>query len=889
MVELPSGTVTFLLTDIESSSSHWEENPDTMRAALAVHDQVVGDTLSRHGGMLLKHTGDGNWCIFRSAQDAARAAIDIQQQLQAQPEEILPLLSVRIGLHTGDVTPTNGDYFGSTPNRIARVTDLANGGQVVCSSASAGLLQGFDLRSAGEHELRGIGVDEVFVLTSAEFVTDTRPLRRPVVPNNLPHIPTSFLGREDDVEQVITVLGKVHGVVTLLGPGGVGKTRLAVEVGRRVATSTRSAVVFCDLAAVREADDVVAAVADAIGARQQPGMDLLESIADYVLDRELLVILDNCEQVVGVVGRIVERLAAAQSVDVLATSRAALRVSGEQLFDVAPLDPVEDGFELFVSRATEHDATFELSAGDAELIREITLRLDGIPLAIELAAARVRLMSPAELVAGLDDRFSILRAGNRGGRQETLRDTVMWSYKLLSPEEAAVFNRMSVFAGGATLNAISQVCADDDLVTTADVPDIVLSLVEQSMLVGRTVDGHRRFRLLETMRGFGDEQLVESAERAHYRRKHAEYFAALAAAQSNRIFSPDEPDAWRIIDAEWSNLRLTLDSLRDSGRVEAAVGLVLDLVQYATFSMRFELFSWADELLALPEIEGQPHYADLCGAAAVGAYVTANGRATALAETGLAANPDDPMGLCRLALASIFLNNVHTPEASDEVTSALLATNPESTAGRLWAEGFRTFHLCSHGFPEEAVPHAAAIVQLARETGSISAHALASWAQGLLVTYTDLDAAITIWDEAREAPRVLPRDHLTEHLLVGLILHFTVQQHDVGDALGSCRAALQSAIDGHYYAGASHLFGVTAIALSRADDPETGAKLVGAMIGNGHRPRSNATQALERALGDEIERWQTVGSALSVTQAAHIALEAIDEAIERSRSMEQAV
>lgn len=883
MVDLPTGTVTFMLTDIESSSTHWEDAPEEMRAALSVHDSVVAAVVADHGGHVVKHVGDGNWCAFDTAPDAARAAIEVQRRLQEQPRAIQDRLLVRIGLHTGDVIPTGGDYFGGVPNRMARVADLANGGQIVCSSATAGLLTTFELGSEGMHELRGIGVDEIFLLTSHEFISDVRPLRRPVVPHNLPVIRTSFLGRDLDIEKAMHFLGAGHGVVTLLGPGGVGKTRLAVEIGTAVARSSSNTVVFCDLAAVREEEDVIATVADGVGARQQPAMDLLASIADYLHNRDALIILDNCEQVVSVVRDIVERLTQAEGVKILATSRSALHATGEQLMDVEPLPSDTAGFDLFVSRALEQDPGFELDEQGERLVREITKRLDGIPLAIELAAARVRVMSPLELVAGLEDRFNLLSSGQRRGRQETLRDTVMWSYQLLTAAEAAVFARMSVFAGGATLGAIADICADGDLVHADDVPDIVLSLAQQSMLVGRTTDGYRRFRLLETMRGFGHEVLVDAGEHHTYRDRHARHFAHLAGHESQRLFTADEHDVWRVLDAEWVNLRRALDTLIGLDDVDAAVELVADLVYYATFAMRFELFTWADELLEIPGIENHPSFGQMCGAAAVGAYFTVSGRATQLAETGLAADPSDPQGWCRVALAAIFLNNVHTAEASDEMTSAWLATDPTAVGNRLWCEAFRTFHLCSHGFGNEAVPHGMTTVQIARETGSVSANALAAWAQGMVISFHDLDAAIAMWTEAREGPRSMPRDHLVEHLLVGLVLHFTVHQHQVDVALESCRAALRSALDSHYYAGTSHLFGVAAIALCRGGDAETGAKLVGAMIGNGHLPRANATAALDRALGDDRALHQSLGAMLSVTQAGHLALDAIQAAIDRQQ------
>lgn len=879
MTDLPAGTVTFLLTDIESSSRHWEDAPIEMRSALSIHDTAVAGIVARHGGSIIKHLGDGCWAAFDTAPAAAETAIDLQRELQAQPDNIRKRLKVRIGLHTGNVNPTDGDYFGTVPNRMARVADLANGDQIVCSSATAGLLADFDLRSEGLHKLRDIGVDEVFILGADGVESDPRPLRRPVLPSNLPRTHTSFLGRDDDVTRTVAHLEQDHAVVTLLGPGGVGKTRLSIEAGALLSETNDKTVVFCDLANVAEAEDVAATIADAIGARQQPGMDLIDSIKDYVLDREFLLILDNCEQVARVVGELVTRLSDAEHVDILATSRAALRVEGEQLVDVEPLAPDAAGLELFVSRAREHDPSFELTTDNRAAVLDITQRLDGIPLAIELAAARIRLMTPFELAAGLDNRFSLLTSGARRGRHETLHETVHWSYQLLSPAEAAVFIRMSVFAGGASLAAIAQVCADGALVASEQVPDLVLSLVEQSMVVSTVREGHRRFRLLETMRGFGDQELRDSDELDAYRRRHADYYYSVAHEQHDRLFTSAEPDVWRIVDWEWSNLRIALDALETEQDYERAADLVINLADYGAHAMRFELFSWAEELLVTPEIQSSTRYTDLCGVAALGAYFTVSGRVTDLAEAGLAVDPNDPHGWCRTALAAVFLNNVHTLEASGDLTAAWLATRPEAIGSQIWSEALRTYHLSLHGLPDEAAVHAMATARIANETSSITTHAMAAWSQGLVLTFKDVNAAIQVWTEALEGPRSMPRDHLLEQLLVGLILNFTVEHEPLPVALDHCRGALQSAIDSHYYVGTSHLFGVTAIALCRAGDPETGARLVGAMIGNGHLPRRNATRALEKALGDEAEVQKSIGAVMGITKASHVALEALDAAI----------
>lgn len=701
------------------------------------------------------------------------------------------------------------------------------------------------------------------------------------IASNLPRVRTSFLGREREVEEVISYLDADHAAVTLLGPGGVGKTRLAVEGGTRIHRDQQLPVVFCDLAPIRDDSDVITVVADSIGARKQPGLSLIDSILDFLRNRRVLLVLDNCEQVVDVVRSIVNRLSQADQVSILTTSRTALRAPGEQLVDVSPLEPGKAGLDLFLSRAREYDSTFSLDGDDENIVRSITTRLDGIPLAIELAAARVRLLSPRELAAALAESIDVLGAHHHRGRAETLRDTIAWSYQMLTPAEMAVFCRMSVFGGGATLDAIGAVCSDDDLVASHSVPDIVLSLVEKSMLVGRTTHGHRRFGMLETMRTFGNEELDGSGARNEFRLRHAHHFAGVAATQGRRIFTEEEADAWRVLDDEWGNLRIAVDSLVTAGDIDTAIDLVTELVYYATFAMRLELFTWADELRERLKGFDHPRYGDLCGAAALGAYLSVSDRVSELAAEGMAATPPDPEGWCRVALAAVFLNNVHSEEESDSLTASWVESNPTTVGGRIWSQGFRAFHFATHFHYTEALPFAAATVQLADETNSISARALGDWANGMVVSFRDLDEAIRIWTEGRSGPRSLPRDHLVDHLLVGLVLHFTVAHHSIAEALHNCRAALQQAIDSHYYAGTSHLFGVTAIALCRADDPQTGARLFGAMNRSGHEPRRNAIKVLTAALGDNLDALKAEGSELSLTQAGHMALAALDRAIER--------
>ncbi len=883
-VELPAGVVTFLHTDIEDSSGWWEREPIEMRRALADHDELVAEVVAANDGAVVKHLGDGCWAAFSSPSEAVAAAIEFQRRLQQADRAGGLQLSVRIGVHTGEIEPTERDYFGPVVNRAARIVELANGDQIVCSSATAALLQTaslpkVELRSEGLHELRGIGTEEIFMVLGDGVDTNDRPLRRPITPSNLPRPKTSLVGREDDINRAAAFIEDDDALVTLIGPGGVGKTRLAIEVGTRAAESFREQVHFVDLVPVSSDAALVEMVAEVVGARRQPGMDLVDSIADYLTGRRTLLILDNCEHLIGAVREFVIRLIDVGGVHVLATSREALGVPDEQQIIVSPLDVETAGVELFVDRARRREHRFELTADNEAGVRAVARHLDGIPLAIELAAARIRLMTPAEIADRLASGIDVLDRGVRGERHETMRDTIRWSYNLLGPAEAALFTRASVFAGGFDLEAAEVVCADDTLVSRGDVPQLIMALLDKSMIDSHDIGGRQRFRMLEPLREFASDELVDSGDTEQYRDRHATFYLDLAQRESARFFSPAEPDVWRVLDVEWSNFRTALDTFERAADLDSGADLVMALAWFAAMSMRFELFGWAAELLDAPGVEQHRRFTDLCGAVAMKGYFTLDGQVAERAEIGLSADPSDPEGLCRCALASVFLNNEHTAEASDAVTSTWLASNPATIGSRLWANGFRVFHLCIHDPGPEMAERAAAVTKLADETGSVTARAIAAWANGQVESFVDLDQGMQTWRDGREWAASVPSEHLADQMLVGLLLHVTARRGELTSTLVGCRDALRGALDLHYYAAASHLFGVTAIALSRAGDARTGARLLGSMIENGHIPRRNATHELEAALGDELDDFMVMGHSLSVTQAGRLAIDALEQAI----------
>jgi predicted ATPase/class 3 adenylate cyclase len=882
---LPSGTVTFLFTDIEGSTPLWDAHPQAMREALTRHDEIVRKAIDTADGYIFSTGGDGFGAVFQRAGNAVAASVGAQRDLAAEPWPDDVELRVRMGLHTGEVQERDGDYFGPPVNRAARIMGAANGSQVVVSDLTAGLLgdsPGVGLVDLGSAQLKGV-VEPIHVY--GVDADEARWIDRPLVSTqtsagNLPIPQTELFTDLVALQERVSALADAR-LVTLTGSGGVGKTRAAMEIGWLVIDDFVDGIWMVELAPVADPDMVIAALASTMSIQPQPGMSLVESIVDWCLGRRMLLIIDNCEHVLDPVIEVVTAIVAGcPTVTIIATSREPLGVDGERVNRIPSLDE-SFAVELFCDRARAADGNFAVTGNDVEDIAAICARVDGIPLAIELAAARIRLMSPAEIVERLSDGLEVIDGGTGGDRHETLHETMRWSYDLLAPAEATLFKRSSVFTGGFDLAAAQAVCGHD--AEPGDIPELVMALLDKSMLVSDEIEGHRRFRMLESLREFAHGELTESGATSDVQRRHAAHYRDLAEREGVRLFSPAEPDVWRILDVEWSNLRTALDTFEDLDDLDGGTELVVSLVWFATLSMRFELFTWAEELLQVDGIEQHRRFTDLCGAAAVGAYFTLDGQVAERAEAGLAVDPSDPEGFCRSALASVFLNNVHTAEASDELTSAWLDTDPQPVGSRMWAHGFRTFHLVIHDPGPAMVDHAKVLSDLAASTGSVSARAVAAWANGQVQSFTDLEVGMQTWSEGREWARSISAHHLLDQLLVGLLLHVTARRGELLGTLERCRDALNDALDQHYYAGASHLLGVTAIALSRTGDARTGGRLVGAMIENGHLPRRNARSELETSLGDDLEDLLAMGRSMSITQAGNLAIDALDQAIDRER------
>jgi predicted ATPase/class 3 adenylate cyclase len=514
--ELPTGTVTFLFTDIEGSTRLLDElGAESYADALAEHRRIVREACARHGGVEVDTQGDAFFVAFRTAPAALDAAGEAQRALASGP------VRVRMGIHTGTPHVAAEGYVGADVHRAARIAAAGHGGQVLVSSATAELVEPSDLRELGEHRLKDLTrPQQLHQLVADGLVSDFPPLRTlDRRTTNLPVQAAPLIGRERELGETRELLARAR-ILTLTGPGGTGKTRLAIQLAADVLEEYEDGVFFVDLADVSDVKLVVSAVAQTLGLQERGGHELSEALVDYLGERQVLLVLDNTDRVVEAAPGFSRWLAAAPRSKALATSRIPLRVAGEQEYPVPPL-PADAAVELFSERARSVQPDFSLNS-DRAVVAEICARLDDLPLAIELAAARVKLLPPPKLLERLDQRLPVLTGGARDApeRHRTLRAAIDWSFGLLDPNEQTLFGRLSVFAGGFTLEAAEEVCGAT--------LDGLASLVEKSLLTQRQdAVGDPRFTLLETVREYAREQLDERGEADELPARHADYFLSL--------------------------------------------------------------------------------------------------------------------------------------------------------------------------------------------------------------------------------------------------------------------------------------------------------------------------------------------------------------------------
>jgi predicted ATPase/class 3 adenylate cyclase len=660
----PSGTVTFLFTDIEGSTGLWEAAPDAMRVALERHDSILRSAIEGHDGYVFSTGGDGFAAAFARAGDGVAAAVRAQEALAVERWPVGTEIRVRMGLHTGEVEERGEDYFGSAVNRAARLMAVAHGKQIVCSSATAGVLDaGVVLVDLGEHRLRDLDQPmRVFQLGGAKF-----PALRSLdaFPGNLPVQVSSFVGRERQIERTAAALADSR-VVTLTGVGGVGKTRLAVQVAAEVLPRFRDGAWLVELAPIREAAGVVGALAAVFGVVERRELTLVQSLIEFLRTKQLLVLLDNCEHLLEPVAEVVESLELeCPGVVILATSREGLAIEGERVLPVPSLQAPapdaspdaageSDAVRLFVERARSVDPDFSLTLENAPAVVQICRRLDGVALAIELAAARVVAMSPAELAQGLERRFDTLSARRRRvvERHQTLRAAIDWSYDLLSDEERRLLARLAIFAGGWNRQAAEAVCGGEPLVRT-QVFDLLAALVTKSLVVAQRDGPETRYRLLETILEYGEERLAEYVEIEDLNAGHAEYFCALGLELSEELYGPNQVAAAGRLSTEQENLLAAMNYAMETENVDLALRLVnSNAFPGIDQALNFPI----DALLRLPGATDHAHYPLALAVAAMGAAARGDpARAQQACDEALAAAPNldaDPRGTVELIVAN---------------------------------------------------------------------------------------------------------------------------------------------------------------------------------------------------------------------------------------------
>ncbi|HEY8899901.1 MAG TPA: adenylate/guanylate cyclase domain-containing protein [Chthoniobacterales bacterium] len=613
----PVGTITFLFSDIEGSTRLWEQHSEAMRLSLRRHDEILRNAMESHHGFVFKTIGDAFCVAFDRAGDAFAAAAQVQHELHEEEWGPTGPLKVRMALHVGAAEFRDGDYYGNSLNRVARILAAAHGGQVLLSLPVEELVRdhiapGLMLRDLGERRLRDlIRPEHLFQLVLAGLPADFPPLRSlEVTPNNLPTLLNTFVGRGQERDTVKQLLATTR-LLTLTGTGGTGKTRLSIQVAEESLAEYPDGVWLVELATISDPDRIVELMAETVGQREEPGESRRAALIRYLCGRRMLLIIDNCEHLLEACADLVaEMLRSCSTIRILATSRASLGIAGERTWAVPPLsvlNPARDLFQisdivgvvsqyeavrLFIDRAAAVKPGFEVTRQNAAAIAQICWRLDGIPLAIELAAARARVLTPEQIAQRLDDRFRLLTGGGRSvlPHQQTLRTLIDWSYDLLSESERVLFRRLGVFGGGRTIEAIEAVCTGDG-VDTYDALDLLQLLVDKSLLsVESDATDATRYTMIESVWQYARERLEASGEFPALRDRHLDYFLVLAEEARPQLESLSTARWLDRVGSDIFNFRLAFDWAAASTPENTQKGLriVAALTRYIEIRGNFE-------------------------------------------------------------------------------------------------------------------------------------------------------------------------------------------------------------------------------------------------------------------------------------------------------------
>ena len=611
----PTGTVTFLFTDIEGSTRLASQLGEGWPAVLGRHRELIRTAIEGAAGHEEKTEGDGFLAIFRQPAGGVRAAVTAQRLLAAEAWPDGAPVGVRMGLHTGEGRlDADGEYVGADIHRAARVGAAGHGGQILMSETTSALVAddlpaGVSIRSLGQHRLKDLRPETICQLLVEGLRTEFPPIRSlDARPNNLPTQLTSFVGREAELREAAGLLESTR-LLTLTGPGGTGKTRLSLQLAADVAVGYPDGIWFVALEPVRDPALVASRIADTVGLVEVGGRSARDLLVEWIGTRRMLFVLDNFEQVIDGAPIVADLLRASEHLSVVVTSRAPLRVSGEQEFpvpglpvprDILALSELEklnlrrddrdmaadeisqyEAVRLFIARAVAVRPDFTVTNENAPAVAGICARLHGMPLAIELAAARIKLLSPDAILARLEHQLGVLAAGSRDvpERQQTLRGAIAWSYDLLDADARRLFWRLSVFVGGWDLESAEQVCGPSSEVG-GDLLDGLMTLVDQSLVKVEEAEGETRFRMLDTIREFAAERLAESGEQNEIERRHTERFQALVEAEAPRLSGGEQRGALGRIERDHDNIRALLDRATSDGRPEVAIPVAFAMWRY---------------------------------------------------------------------------------------------------------------------------------------------------------------------------------------------------------------------------------------------------------------------------------------------------------------------
>jgi predicted ATPase/class 3 adenylate cyclase len=874
---LPRGTVTFVFTDLEGSTRRWEADPEQMAGALARHDAIVREAVDSHGGVVFSTMGDGMAAAFGSARDAVRAVLAAQQGLVAEDwgEGIGPL-AARMGVWTDEGVPGGEDYQNQPLNRCARLMAAGHGGQVLVSGATALLVDddlpaGCGLVDLGEHRLRDLARPvRIFQLTGPGLGADFPPLRTlAAFAGNLPPRLSSFVGRAAELAGLAAAVAQ-SALVTVTGPGGVGKTRLAVQAAADLLPSFPDGAWLCELAAAGDPESMAEVVATALGVRSRPGLSTAGSVVEFLRTRGgLLLVLDNCEHLLaaatGLAGDI---LLGCRGVRIVATSRQALGVEGEQVFGLRPLSVPPPGadlaatagseaVDLFVQRAVAARGDFALSPANVAAVGEICRRLDGIPLAIELAAARVGALRPAEIAGLLDERFRLLIRGRAGaaGRQQTLQATVEWSYALLGETEQRLFDALGAFPASFGVDAAVTVAAAAGLARW-DVLDGLTALVGQSLLAEEEgPDETTRYRLLETMRAYARQHLP-AGQLTRLHRAHAGFYTAFAERAGPEILGPAQLDWQRRIRAERDNLHaaVTWALARGGQAPRLAFRIVTALLGLAVVSPVITR-GWAEACLTRletcpPELRGP-----VLAAAAWNAFLADDFPLTQrLAEQVLAESASaDPLTSLNIGgMIGTFYLFTGQPERAiglaREVREEAADQGLEMFVGASLAN--EALAWARIGDYAAARQHAMEAVEIARRVRNPFGSADACYAAALAIWRSEPPAALLLIEDCLALTRAGASDtHFGNALALAAVIR--ARTGDLPGALGALQeATVQQHADGTRLL-LGHALRVAAGMLARLGEAGPAAVLSGALTA--HFPASLSAQTNEQTAIDQTQ------------------------------------